>query len=90
MVEELCERTLALVGGRGEAVVTASAGADALTRFANGRIHQNVSEEAVAVRLTLALDGRVARTSTTRTDDAGLARLVDGALAAAALRPADP
>jgi predicted Zn-dependent protease len=90
VVEELCERTLALVGRRGEAVVTASAGADALTRFANGRIHQNVSEEAVAVRLTLALDGRVARTSTTRTDDAGLARLVDGALAAASLRPADP
>jgi predicted Zn-dependent protease len=90
VVEELCERTLALVGGRAEAVVTASAGTDALTRFANGRIHQNVSEDTVSVRLTVAVDGRVARTSTTRTDDAGLARLVDGGLGAAALRPADP
>jgi len=90
VVEELCERTLALLGGRDEGVVTASAGAAALTRFANGRIHQNVSEDTVAVRITVAIDGRVARASTTRTDDAGLARLVDQALAAAALRPADP
>jgi predicted Zn-dependent protease len=90
VVEELCERTLALVGGRAEAVVTASTGTAALTRFANGRIHQNVSEDTVSVRLTVAVDGRVARTSTTRTDDAGLARLVDGALAAAVLRPPDP
>ena len=90
VVGDLCERTLAILGGRGEAVVTASAGASALTRFANGRIHQNVSEDTVSVRLTVALDGRVARASTTRTDEAGLAGLVQRALTAAALRPADP
>ncbi len=90
VVGDLCERTLAILGGRGEAVVTASAGASALTRFANGRIHQNVSEDTVSVRLTVALDGRVARASTTRTDEDGLAGLVQRALTAAALRPADP
>ncbi len=90
VVEDLCERTLAILGARGEAVVVASAGAAALTRFANGRIHQNVSEDSVTVRLTVALDGRVARASTTRTDEPGLAALVDRALTAAALRPADP
>ena len=90
VVEDLCERTLAIVGGRGEAVVTAAAGAAGLTRFANGHIHQNVSEDTVSVRLTVALAGRVARSSTTRVDDAGLAALVDRALAAAALRPTDP
>ena len=90
VVEDLCERTLALLGGRAEAVVTASAGTAALTRFANGRIHQNVSEDTVAVRLTVDLDGRVARAATTRTGDDDLAALVGRALAAAALRPADP
>src|SRR5918997_3004711 len=87
---ELCERVLTVLGGRAEAVVSAGVGASALTRFANGHIHQNTSEDKRGVRLTLALDGRVARATTTRTDDDGLAALVDRALAAAALRPADP
>ncbi|HEX5367445.1 MAG TPA: metallopeptidase TldD-related protein [Acidimicrobiales bacterium] len=90
MVEDLCERALALVGGRGEAVVTASRGQAALTRFANGYIHQNVTESVVDVRITVAAGGRVARSSTNRTDDEGLAAAVERALAAAALRPADP
>ncbi|HKY66668.1 MAG TPA: DNA gyrase modulator, partial [Acidimicrobiales bacterium] len=90
MVEDLCERTLAVLGGRGEAVVTASVGTASLTRFANGCIHQNVSEDTVAVRLTVSLDGRVARATSTRTDDAGLEGLVERALSAAALRPPDP
>jgi predicted Zn-dependent protease len=89
-VEDVCERTLALLGGRADGVVAASAGVSGLTRFANGRIHQNVSEHTAGVRLTVAVDGRVARASTTRTDDEALAALVERALAAAALRPADP
>ena len=88
--DELCERVLTLLGGRAEAVVSAEVGASALTRFANGHIHQNTSEDKRGVRLTVALDGRVARATTTRTDDDGLTALVARALAAAALRPADP
>ena len=87
---ELCERVLSVLGGRAEGVVTAEVGAAALTRFANGRIHQNTSEDERGLRLTVAVDGRVARVTTTRTDDAGLAALVERALAAAALRPVDP
>ena len=87
---ELCERVLTVLGGRAEAVVTSEVGASALTRFANGHIHQNTSEERRGVRVTVAVDGRVARATTTRTDDDGLTALVDRALAASALRPADP
>ncbi len=85
-----CERALALVAGRAEAVATAVVGASALTRFANSRIHQNVSEDLRGVRVVVAVDGRVARAGTTRTDEEGLSALVERALAAAALRPADP
>jgi predicted Zn-dependent protease len=87
---EACERTLALLRGRAEGVATAVVGTSALTRFANNRIHQNVSEDKRGVRLTVAVDGKVARAATTRTDDDGLAALVERVLAAAALRPADP
>src|SRR4029453_2381446 len=86
----VCERVLSLVGGRAEAVAAATVGASSLTRFANSRIHQNVTEELRSVRLTVAGGGRVARATTARPDDDGLAVLVDGVLAAAALRPEDP
>jgi predicted Zn-dependent protease len=88
---ELCERVLDLVGDRAEAQVTAQRSHPALTRFANSFIHQNVGEAGVSVSLKLALaDGRVASASTTRVDADGLTALVDGTLAAAALRPVDP
>jgi len=88
---QLCEQVLDVVGGRAEAQVTAQQSRPALTRFANSFIHQNVAESASSVQLKLALpDGRVATASTTRVDGDGLAALVEGALAAAALRPVDP
>jgi predicted Zn-dependent protease len=93
---ELCQQVLDLVGSRAEAQVTASQSRPGLTRFANSFIHQNVGEAGVSVSLKVALsasdpDGRrVAAASTTRVDTAGLTALVDGALAAAALRPVDP
>lgn len=89
--EEAAERALALVAGRAEALVSAVAGTSSLTRFANSRIHQNVAEDVASVAVTVALDGgRVARASTTRLDEDGLVAVVERALAAAALRPADP
>lgn len=62
----------------------------ALTRFANSRIHQNLESETVAVTLKVAVGGRVAAASTTRTDRDGLADLADRALSAAEVRPVDP
>ena len=89
--EGAAERALALVAGRAEALVSAVVGTSALTRFANSRIHQNVTEDVASVTVTVALDGgRVARASTTRLDGDGLVAVVERALAAAALRPSDP
>jgi predicted Zn-dependent protease len=87
---ELSQRVVDLVGDRGEAQVTARRGRPALTRFANSFIHQNVGEDGISVTLKVAAGARVASASTTRVDDDGLAALVEGALAAAALRPEDP
>ncbi|HET6949270.1 MAG TPA: metallopeptidase TldD-related protein [Acidimicrobiales bacterium] len=87
---EACERLLALVAGRADAVADASVGTSSLTRFANSRIHQNVTEERQEVVLTVAVEGRTARAATNRLDADGLAALVERALAAAALRPPDP
>jgi predicted Zn-dependent protease len=87
---DLCQQVLGLVGGRAEAEVTASAGRSALTRFANSHIHQNVAVDHLDVRLRLVADGRLATAATGRVDDEGLARLVEGALDAARLRPPDP
>jgi predicted Zn-dependent protease len=87
---DACQRALDLLRGRADGVAAALVGTSALTRFANNRIHQNVSEDRRSVRLTVAVDGKVARAATTRTDAEGLTALVERALAAAALRPADP
>jgi predicted Zn-dependent protease len=93
---ELCSQVLDLVGDRAEAQVTASRSRPALTRFANSFIHQNVGEAGISVNLKLARPAggaggsHVAAASTTRADADGLAALVEGALAAAALRPVDP
>ena len=77
--------------GDAEAEVTVTTGVDALTRFANSFIHQNVAEERSHIALRVALEGR---TATARLDgpagDEALARLVDGALDSARVRPVDP
>ncbi len=88
-----CDQVLDLLRGRAggpEGVVTASVGTSSLTRFANSRIHQNVTEDVRHVTPTVAVGGKVAKAATTRTEPDALAALVDRALAAAALRPADP
>ena len=86
-----CDRVLALVGDRVDTLVTCSVGREALTRFANSHIHQNMAGDEAHVRLRVIIDGgRTAQASTTRVDGEGLAHLVEGALAAARLRPADP
>jgi predicted Zn-dependent protease len=87
---ELCERVLGFVGDRAEAIVSASAGESALTRFATSMIHQNVAEDESSVFLKAIVDGRYASASTTQTTDDALRALVDRTIAAARLRPADP
>jgi predicted Zn-dependent protease len=87
---EVCERALAVVGDRADALAACGTGPSALTRFANSRIHQNMADDETRLHLTVVLDGgRRAQASTTRLDDPGLQRLAEDVLAAAALRPPD-
>src|SRR4051812_46235327 len=76
-------------GAGAEAEVTAHHAAEALTRFANSAIHQNVADATTTVRLRLHLDGRTAGSSTTVIDTAGLEALVDRTIAAARMTPPD-
>jgi predicted Zn-dependent protease len=62
----------------------------ALTRFANSQIHQNVADSATVVRLRLHLDGRTAVGSTTVTGGNGLPDLVARTIAASRVCPLDP
>jgi predicted Zn-dependent protease len=85
-----CDRALAAVGGRAEAMAACAIGPEALTRFANSRIHQNVAVDDARLHLLVVLDGtRRARASTSRLDPTGIEALVERTLDAAALRPAD-
>lgn len=88
------ERVLDLVRARAataDAEVRVATGVEALTRFANSFIHQNVAEGVSSVALRVALDGHVAATSLDGPPtDATLSRLVDGAIEAARVRPIDP
>ncbi|GAA2526589.1 TldD/PmbA family protein [Winogradskya humida] len=85
-VVELVRR---VAGPGAEAEVVAVHSADALTRFANSAIHQNVAEATTTVRLRLHLDGRTAGGSTTVTGINGLESLVERTIAAARLSPPD-
>jgi len=91
---ELAEHVLDLVVRRtadAEVEVTVRRGTEALTRFANSFIHQNVATEVNHVLLRIALDGRNAATSLDGpADDASLQRAIDGVLEAIRVRPPDP
>jgi predicted Zn-dependent protease len=66
------------------------AGTHALTRFANSTIHQNVAERGGYVSVRLQQDGRTARASTNRLDDASLRAVVEDAAAITRLQQPDP
>ncbi len=86
-----CDCVLDLVGDRADALVTCGQGSNALTRFANSHIHQNMASDDDKVRLRVAVDGgRIAQATTTRVDPDGLRRLVEETIAAAWLCPPDP
>jgi PmbA protein len=73
-----------------ETEVAIDAVTDALTRFANNTIHQNVAEESLAVSVRTVLDGRTARATTNKTDDDSLRRVVETAKALARSQPRNP
>jgi PmbA protein len=62
---------------------------DALTRFANNTIHQNVAEHGVTVSIRTVADGRTARLTTNRVDENSLRAAVEDCLSLAASQPRD-
>jgi predicted Zn-dependent protease len=90
------KKTLASVLGLGKA-----AGADetevqleetieALTRFANNAIHQNVAGRGITVSIRTVVDGRTARTTTNRLDEDSLRKAVQSSLELAHSQPRNP
>jgi predicted Zn-dependent protease len=70
-----------------ETEATMSSATFALTRFANNTIHQNVAEEAASLSVRLVSEGRMARASTNKLDEASIRQLCEDALLLAHLQP---
>jgi predicted Zn-dependent protease len=63
---------------------------DALTRFANNTIHQNVAEQSLTISVRTVLDGRTARATTNKTDEESLRRVIAASRALARSQPKNP
>ena len=63
--------------------------ANALTRFANNIIHQNMAEENVVVSVRTAFGRRTARATTNKLDDESLRRVVEASEKLARVQHAD-
>jgi predicted Zn-dependent protease len=71
-----------------EAIVAGSD--EALTRFANNSIHQNVAERTTQLSVRPVMDGRTARASTNRLNGGAIREVVAEAIAIARLTEPDP
>jgi predicted Zn-dependent protease len=80
---------LAKLRGVKEAEVNVEEVIDALTRFANNAIHQNVAEHGLSVSIRTVVDGRTARVTTNRVDEDSLRAALENSLAMAASQPKD-
>ncbi len=86
----LADAALALAGSD-EVEVVVSRSAQAVTRFANSQIHQNVWTEQVEVRVRVVLPGGRSGVAAVTTDDpARVAAAAEAARAIAAVAPEDP
>src|SRR5215470_6357576 len=88
-LERIAERVLKL-SNADEIEVEIDATADALTRFANNVIHQNVADQTLSISVRAVVDGRTARASTNKTDEESLQRVVASAVSLARNEPKDP
>jgi PmbA protein len=67
-----------------------AAGSSALTRFANNAIHQNVAERSGQLSVRVQIDGRTARATTNRLDDASIRQVVEETVSLTKLQEPDP
>ena len=88
-MRRLAERVLSF-SDADETEVEIDAAADALTRFANNTIHQNVAEQIVTVSVRTVFDGRTARAGTNKTDEESLRRAVAASARLARSQPKNP
>src|SRR5579885_2830271 len=63
---------------------------NALTRFANSVIHQNLAEENIAISVRTVVGGRTARATTNRIDDSSLKSVVQASENLARVQHPDP
>src|SRR6202161_2195167 len=73
-----------------ETEIEIDATVDALTRFANNTIHQNVAEHTLGISVRAVVDGRTARATTNKTDEDSLRRVVAAAATLARHQPENP
>ena len=88
-MENLAERLLKL-SDADQTEVEIDLSVDALTRFANNTIHQNVAEHTLSISARVVLDGRTARATTNKTDDDSLRRVIATATSLARNEPKNP
>jgi predicted Zn-dependent protease len=96
MERKVCEQIFSQVAdaartlGVSDVEVLLAGGEEALTRFANNAIHQNVSARDVDLSVRPVIDGRTARATTNRLDSEGIRSVVAEAVAIARLVAPDP
>jgi predicted Zn-dependent protease len=76
--------------GVGDVEAIFGAHREALTRFANNTIHQNVSEQAQMLSVRVQMDGKTARVTTNRLDAASIRSAVAESIALSKAASADP
>jgi PmbA protein len=85
----IAERVLKL-SEADETEVEVDSTVDALTRFANNTIHQNVAEQTLSISVRAVVNGRTARATTNKTDDDSLRRAAASAVSIARNLPKSP
>jgi PmbA protein len=88
-LRRIAERILKL-NDADETEVEVTASTDALTRFANNTIHQNVAEQSLYLSVRAVVDGRTARATTNKMDEESLRRVVAAAANLARCEPRNP
>jgi PmbA protein len=88
-LERIAERLLKLSEAK-ETEVEIDSTSDALTRFANNVIHQNVAEQTLHISVRAVVNGRTARATTNKTDEESLRRVVAAAASLARHQPENP
>jgi predicted Zn-dependent protease len=91
-LKKVIDRVLRLgkIAGADETEVQLDQTIDALTRFANNAIHQNVAEHGVTVSIRTVVDGRTARATTNRLDEDSLRKAVESSLQLSHSQPKNP